>query len=193
MHPADANTADALALSQAFGDLCRAQGWTVATAESCTGGGIAQLITRIAGSSDYLQGGIVAYSNDAKQALLGVSGETLATRGAVSTECATEMARGARSCFGTDIGICSTGIAGPGGATARKPVGLVYVGVATAAGVEIVELHLDGNRQTIMTAATVAALDLAYRIAQREAGLAPSEPASDRDERAAASDPAETT
>ena len=107
----------------------------LATAESCTGGSVAARITALAGASDYFAGGIVAYANEAKAHLLGVSQETLATRGAVSAECAREMAEGARRAFGTDFAVATTGIAGPGGATARKPVGLVYIALAGPEGV----------------------------------------------------------
>jgi PncC family amidohydrolase len=113
---------DMVDLSAALGHRLRAQGWSVSSAESCTGGGIALAITSIAGSSDYFDGAIVAYSNEIKQRLLNVSPETLETVGAVSPECAREMAHGIRAALDTDVGISSTGIAGPGGATARKPL-----------------------------------------------------------------------
>ena len=90
---------------------------------------IGHLITSIAGSSDYFLGGIISYSNEAKVSYLGVSHETLERVGAVSAECASQMARGARYAFDTDVGIATTGIAGPGGATERKPVGLIYIAV----------------------------------------------------------------
>jgi PncC family amidohydrolase len=150
-----------LRLAEEAGTLLRARGWTCGTAESCTGGTIAGWITAISGSSDYFQGGIVAYSNDVKQRLLGVSPQTLARVGAVSAECAGEMARGARETLGVDLAISSTGIAGPLGATARKPVGLVYIAVATPDGEQVRELRLDGDRLSIITAATRAALGLA--------------------------------
>lgn len=133
-------------------------GVTLATAESCTGGGVAARITSVAGSSDYFLGGIVAYSNEAKAKLLGVSEETLATRGAVSAECAREMAVGARRALGAELAVSTTGIAGPGGATARKTVGLVYVALAGPDGVQAQEFHFPGGRAVVTAAATEAAL-----------------------------------
>ena len=147
-----------------LGDHLRRRGWSCGTAESCTGGGIALAITSTAGSSEYMLGGIVAYSNDAKMSQLHVRQETLDSVGAVSAECAGEMARGVREAIGVEVGISSTGIAGPGGATARKPVGLVYIGVVTPEDEQILELHLDGDRLTIMREATEQALALARRI-----------------------------
>jgi PncC family amidohydrolase len=141
----------------------RAATQMLATAESCTGGGVAARITAIAGASDYFQGGIVAYSNEAKAKLLGVSRETLATRGAVSAECAREMAEGARRALDADIAVSTTGIAGPGGATARKPVGLVYIAVATPDGVQVEEFHFPGGRVVITDAAAEAALLMLLR------------------------------
>jgi PncC family amidohydrolase len=152
---------DALELATIIGTRLRERGWTLATAESCTGGKIAHCMTSIAGSSDYFQGGIVSYSNDAKAELLGVQRATLARVGAVSRECAAEMARGARRALHADIGISSTGIAGPGGATARKPVGLVYIGIATPQAETVQELHIDGDRLVVIHEATLAALTLA--------------------------------
>ena len=133
---------------------------TVAVAESCTGGAVAARIVSVAGSSNYLLGGIVAYSNDAKRRLLGVSEEILATRGAVSAECAAAMAEGARRVFGADVAVSTTGIAGPAGATARKPVGLVYVGLATPTETHVDEHHFTGDRAAVIAAATEAALRL---------------------------------
>jgi PncC family amidohydrolase len=140
---------------------------TVATAESCTGGNVAGRLTAIAGASEYVLGGIVAYANDAKRNLLGVSEETLATRGAVSAECAREMAEGARHAFGADFGVSTTGIAGPGGATGRKPVGLVYIALATPDGVQTEQFHFPGDRGTVIDAATEAALLMLLRGLER--------------------------
>jgi PncC family amidohydrolase len=153
---------DILTTSRRLGDALRERGWRCATAESCTGGGIGLAITSIAGSSDYMHGGIIAYSNDVKQAQLGVSRETLDSVGAVSEACAREMARGVRKAIGSEIGIASTGIAGPGGATARKPVGLVYIAVSSPDGDEVRELRLSGDRQYIMRESARLALELAY-------------------------------
>jgi PncC family amidohydrolase len=136
---------------------------TVATAESCTGGAVAARIVSISGSSNYLLGGIIAYSNEAKHTLLGVSREILDTRGAVSPECALAMAEGARRAFGAGAAVATTGIAGPGGATARKPVGLVYISLATPAGTEAHEHHFPGDRSAVIAAATEEALQLLLR------------------------------
>jgi PncC family amidohydrolase len=144
----------------------------LATAESCSGGNVAARITAVAGSSEYFQGGIVAYSNDAKASLLGVSQETLATRGAVSAECAREMAEGARRVLDADLAVSTTGIAGPGGATARKPVGLVYIALATTDGVTAEEFHFPGGRGVVTAAATDAALLMLLRGVERRLGLA---------------------
>jgi nicotinamide-nucleotide amidase len=111
-------------------------GATLATAESCTGGLIAHMITTIAGVSPYYLGGVVSYSNEAKTALLDVPRDLIETHGAVSPEVAQAMARGARARFGSDVAVSATGVAGPTGGTADKPVGLVYLGLATPAGVE---------------------------------------------------------
>ena len=124
----------------------RERGWTCATAESCSAGLVGHIITSVAGSSDYYLGGVIAYSNRAKQDLLNVSAETLASVGAVSRETAAEMAEGAREAFGANVGLSTTGIAGPGGATARKPVGLIYVAVTTPETNKVEELRLAGNR-----------------------------------------------
>ena len=131
---------------------------TIAAAESCTGGEVARRITSIAGSSAYFLGSVVAYANEAKVALLGVPREVIETRGAVSEECARAMAEGARRAFGADVAVSTTGIAGPGGATARKPVGLVYVAVAGPRGTSCVEQHFPGDRQAVIDAAASAAL-----------------------------------
>ncbi len=136
---------------------------TFAVAESCTGGAVTARIVSIAGSSNYLLGGIVSYSNDSKQRLLGVSEEILAHRGAVSAECAEAMAEGARRLFGADIAVSTTGIAGPGGATGRKPVGLVYLALVTPDGVETQEHQFPGDRAAVIAAATEAALQLLLR------------------------------
>lgn len=118
----------------------------------------------LAGSSDYFHGGIISYSNDAKANLLHVPRSTLETVGAVSADCAAAMALGARAALGSHVGISSTGIAGPGGGTARKPVGLVYVGVSTPFGGSVRELRLEGDRAANIIDATLAALDLTLTV-----------------------------
>ncbi|MBN1661781.1 MAG: CinA family protein [Anaerolineae bacterium] len=121
-------------IEEEIAPLLRARGWRLATAESATGGLVAHRVTNVPGSSDYFQGGVVAYHNDAKVALLGVRMETLVAAGAVSEEVAREMARGARARLEADVGMSTTGIAGPGGATATKPVGLTYIALSAPGG-----------------------------------------------------------
>jgi nicotinamide-nucleotide amidase len=122
------------ALARSLLDLCRSRRLTVATAESCTGGLVAGALTDIPGSSDVIDRGFITYSNDAKRAMLGVHATTLATFGAVSKETATQMAVGALERAGVDLAVSITGIAGPGGATPGKPVGLVHFAAAARDG-----------------------------------------------------------
>ncbi|CAG0928185.1 nicotinamide-nucleotide amidase [Thermoflexales bacterium] len=119
-------------LEVTVGRLLRQRPLTLATAESCTGGLIGHRLTEVAGSSAYFLGGIIAYSNKVKAHLLGVKPETLEVHGAVSAETAIEMARGARRALGADIAVSVTGIAGPDGGTADKPIGLTYIALAAA-------------------------------------------------------------
>ncbi|MCX7321755.1 MAG: CinA family protein [Hyphomicrobiales bacterium] len=125
---------DARALSRALLDLCRSRKLTVATAESCTGGLVAGALTEIPGSSDVIDRGFVTYSNDAKRKMLGVKATTLESFGAVSKETAIQMAVGALEEADVDLAVSITGIAGPGGATPGKPVGLVHFAVAARDG-----------------------------------------------------------
>jgi nicotinamide-nucleotide amidase len=117
-------------LATAVGGLLQQKGHTLAVAESCTGGGLGQMLTAVPGSSGYFMGGIISYDNAVKIGLLGVQPDSLATEGAVSDPVACQMAAGVRARLGTDWGIGITGIAGPGGGTDEKPVGLVYIGIA---------------------------------------------------------------
>ncbi len=145
-----------------IGHALRAKGWTICTAESCTGGLIAHRLTNISGSSDYVLGGVVAYANRIKQALLHVRQGTLIAYGAVSEQTASEMAVGARELFGADVAVSVTGIAGPGGGSLEKPVGLTYIGVVTPDGGVLVQRHVwEGDRETIKNASAEAALQLA--------------------------------
>ncbi len=158
----DAIDTENAAIDAGIGALLARHGRTIATAESCTGGLIAARITGVSGSSAYFEGGIVSYSNAAKHRLLGVPTLMLERHGAVSVDVALAMARGVRRKLGTDIGIASTGIAGPTGATPTKPVGLVYIALA-AEGVERCQRHLwDGERLPNIIASAEAALRLVH-------------------------------
>ena len=145
------------------GRLLRQAGMTLALAESCTGGLVAHRITNVPGSSDYFVGGIVSYSNDVKERVLGVQQTTLHRHGAVSEQTALEMARGGRRVCRADVALAVTGVAGPGGGTPDKPVGLVYVALVTPDG-EWVERHVwDGDRRENRERSAEAALDLLRR------------------------------
>ncbi len=134
-----------LALSQRVGAALIERGDTVCAAESCTGGLILSTLTDCAGSSAYVAGGVVTYSNEAKMRLLGVGEETLTAHGAVSEETAAEMARGALALFSADYALSVTGIAGPGGGSAEKRVGLTYIGLAGPQGLLRAERHVWGR------------------------------------------------
>jgi len=140
---------------------CRVKKWTLATAESCTGGLVAAALTDIAGASDIVERGFVTYSNRAKSELLGVPAELIARHGAVSAETAAAMAEGALAKAPVDLAVAVTGIAGPSGGSPDKPVGLVYFGVARRGGKSQTERKIfKGDRADIRRAATVRALEL---------------------------------
>ena len=145
-------------------DLCRARGFTLATAESCTGGMVAERVTAVPGSSDVFVGSIVAYADHVKSAELGVARDVLSQHGAVSAETAAAMASGARSRLGADVAVAVTGIAGPGGATQEKPVGLVHLHGETPDGGSGLEFQFPGDRDSIRRRATVTALHLVRRL-----------------------------
>lgn len=152
--------------------LLREQGKTVATAESCTGGLIAGRLTELAGSSAYVLGGLVTYSNAAKRALAGVDAALIEEHGAVSIPVAEAMARGAVAAVGADIAIGVTGIAGPGGGTADKPVGTVCFAIATTDGVAVSRsLQLPGGRPDVRDRSTTVALHLLRRVLRGDAEL----------------------
>jgi nicotinamide-nucleotide amidase len=155
--------ADEETLEAITGGLLRAARLTLAVAESCTGGLIGHRITNVPGSSGYFLAGVTTYSNESKVKLLGVRGETLAAHGAVSPETAGEMAEGVRRATGADVGLSSTGIAGPTGGTPSKPVGLVYLGRSDGSQTVTEELRLRGDRLMIKERAAQAALFLLYR------------------------------
>ena len=142
------------------GRLLRGAGQTVAVAESCTGGMLGSVLTSVSGSSDYFAGGVIAYANVAKSRLLGVPKNVLLRHGAVSAECAKAMAAGARRALHSDYAISVTGIAGPGGATAVKPVGLVYVGLAGAKICKAEKFIFSGSREGVRKQSCRAALDI---------------------------------
>ena len=144
-----------------IGERLLAQGWTLATAESCTGGLIGHLLTNVAGSSRYFEGGIMAYAYSAKRNLLGVSQADLDNHGAVSRQVVMQMARGARQALGTDVGVAVTGIAGPGGGTPTKPVGTVYVGLSTPRTETYGHYVWDADREGNKWRSASAALELA--------------------------------
>ena len=152
---------ETLTLAQSVLDACRARGWHVATAESCTGGLVAGALTAIAGSSDVVERGFVTYSNEAKSEMLGVLPETIAAHGAVSSETAAAMAEGAVARAPVDLAISVTGVAGPGGGSAAKPVGLVIFGLARRNGPSRTERRVfDGDRSAVRQAALQVALSL---------------------------------
>lgn len=138
-----------MALEEEIGVLLRTRGWKLATAESCTGGLIGHRLTNVAGSSDYYLGGVIAYANEVKTGVLGVRAETLADFGAVSQVTVIEMAWGARTRLGGEVGLAVSGIAGPGGGTPEKPVGLTWIGLS-AEGFERAWMHTwEGDRLAV--------------------------------------------
>ncbi|MCH7960154.1 MAG: CinA family protein [Candidatus Hydrogenedentes bacterium] len=147
-------------LEEKIGAILQAKGYTLATAESCSGGLIAHRITNVAGSSSYFLGGIVSYSNDAKTRLLGVDADMISTHGAVSEEVAEAMARGARDQFSADVTVGVTGIAGPGGGTREKPVGHVCIAVTGPAGTVVETCHFDGDREAVKDRTSEKALTM---------------------------------
>lgn len=146
-------------LAERLQDVCLERGLTVATAESSTGGLIATAITSVAGSSGYYLGGVVSYADAAKADLLGVPAATLAAHGAVSAQVALAMASGARQRLGCSLAVAITGIAGPGGGSEAKPVGLTYVGLADADGAEVRRFGWSGDRAANRVSTAEAALE----------------------------------
>lgn len=151
-------------LSEQVGRRLKQQGQTLATGESCTGGLIGHLLTEVPGSSAYYLGGIVAYSNRVKQQQLAVPPSILEAFGAVSAQTAGAMAQGARGTLAADVGVATTGIAGPGGGTPTKPVGLVYVAVVTATASECRQYVFQGERHAIKQQTAAAALHLLLEV-----------------------------
>ncbi|MDH7485054.1 MAG: CinA family protein [Anaerolineae bacterium] len=150
-------------LEAEIGQALLGRGWTLAVAESCTGGLLSHRLTNVPGSSRYFLGGVVSYANEAKRRLLGVDAETLATHGAVSPQTAREMAQAARHLFQADVAVAVTGIAGPGGGTPQKPVGLVFLHLS-APDAEWSERHQwAGGREANKAQSAEAALLLLWR------------------------------
>lgn len=145
-------------LASRVGQALLAHRWRLATAESCTGGGVAYLITSTPGSSSWFDEGVVSYANAAKHRLLGVPGEQIEAFGAVSETVVTAMAEGVRNRSGADIGLAISGVAGPDGGTLDKPVGLVWLAWASARGARAEAQRLDGSRRLVRLQAMVLAL-----------------------------------
>lgn len=153
------------AKAQAVAQCLLSRGQTMVAAESCTGGWIAKVLTDIAGSSQWFECGVVAYSYEAKEALLGVRAQTLERTGAVSQETVVEMVSGALARYGASVAVAVTGVAGPSGGTADKPVGTVWVGWKRRGGYARAELfHFDGDREAVRRQTVAAALDGVRRI-----------------------------
>ena len=159
---------DVDSLEQVVGDGLRARGMTLAVAESCTGGLLSKRITDLPGASDYYKGGVCSYANEVKVKVLGVCEQTLADKGAVSPEVAEQMARGVARLMGTDFGVGITGVAGPGGGTEEKPVGLVYVSVCRGSAVQTRRMRSSLGRDRVRNQAASTALDLIRRMLPAE-------------------------
>lgn len=155
-------------LAEAILHRLKAAGLTLAVAESCTGGHLAAEIVNIPGASEVFLGGIVSYANSAKMQLLGVSEETLRTEGAVSEATAIQMAEGVKQALGAEVGVSTTGIAGPGGGSPEKPVGTVWFGIATPWGTEARRYTFPGSRQVVIQRATATALSLLWQALQKQ-------------------------
>jgi len=149
-----------MALEEELREKLRDRGLTIAVAESCTGGLLGSRITDVAGSSDYFLGGVIAYQNEVKEALLHVPHNVIEAHGAVSAQTAEAMAVGCRNLFKCDIAVSITGIAGPGGGSAEKPVGLTYIGLATSRGVLSRRFLWDGSRTQNKESSVRAAMEL---------------------------------
>lgn len=163
-----AGDGDLRRIAEHLGRALLAAGCTVATAESCTGGLVGAWITSIPGSSEWYQGGFVTYANRAKTALLGVEAGVLAQYGAVSDIVARRMASGARRRLGSDLAVAVTGIAGPGGGSPAKPVGLVYIAVDTAFGSRCTRHAFEGDREGVRRSAAHAALAALVAVLEEE-------------------------
>ena len=147
-------------MAEVVGKMLRDRQMTVAVAESCTGGLVASMLTDVPGSSEYFERGIVSYSNIAKQELLGVAPEILRANGAVSRETALAMAEGVRRISKTNIGISTTGIAGPGGGSPEKPIGTVHMAYVAPDKTEAFEYHFSGDRERLKQIFAMTAINM---------------------------------
>ena len=159
-------TVETKKLSKEISEIFWKEGFTLATAESCTAGNVAANITAIPGSSRFYKGGVIAYANEAKQELLHVSAETLEKHGAVSEETVCEMVNGAMDAFHTGYAIATSGIAGPGGGTPDKPVGTIWIAVGSKEKVMTAKLDEDNGRELNVHAATKKALSMLLQLVQ---------------------------
>jgi nicotinamide-nucleotide amidase len=157
-------TEDERSIAQIVLDLCTERGLTLGTAESCTGGMVAARLTAVPGASEAFRGSVVSYADDVKEESLGVEAELIAEHGAVSAEVAAAMAHGARERLGVDVAVAVTGVAGPGGGSEAKPVGLVFVHAVGPDGEKAVRTELPGDRTMIRGRATAASLHLVRRL-----------------------------
>ncbi|MEJ2744275.1 MAG: CinA family protein [bacterium] len=155
-------------IEEQLGGLMKVKNLTLAVAESCTGGLVGHTITQVGGSSDYFLGGVIAYSNSSKINILGVKNAVLRRHGAVSKKVASAMAEGVKRIFNADIGLSTTGIAGPSGGSKSKPVGLVYVGLAGEGKTITAKYGFKGTRHAIKTRATKAALAMLCKYVRAE-------------------------
>jgi nicotinamide-nucleotide amidase len=160
---------DGQSLDGAIGDALAHRGWRVAVAESCTAGELGMELTRTAGSSAWFAGGVLAYANEVKESALGVPAEILERHGAVSEEACRAMIDGVRARLGAEVGCATTGIAGPGGGSEEKPVGLVWYGVGTPERTEVRRALFPGDRAGVRRRATLATLALLLRLAREAA------------------------
>lgn len=150
-----------------IGEELKRRGWTVSVAESCTAGGLASRITDVPGSSSYFLGGIVAYQDRVKVRLLAVPPSVISRSGAVSAEVARAMAAGGKAALGSDVSVAITGIAGPGGGTPDRPVGLVYIAVAGPDGIDCERFLFPGDRSAVRRSAVDAALEMVLSLLER--------------------------
>jgi nicotinamide-nucleotide amidase len=148
---------------ETLSQIYRDHNFTLTTAESCTGGGLGSALTSVSGSSDYYLGGFVTYANMAKEKLLGVETQILVNFGAVSPECAVQMAEKCRSILGSTVAVSITGIAGPEGGTKTKPVGLVYIGISGANGTVVSKNNFAGDRSQVRRSTIDAAISQLIR------------------------------